>query len=69
MTPESFKSLVRAFAIVAVVVGGFGSVLCVPYALTNNLYFITIAGIYFVAGGVMITGGLIALSLMLQPEK
>ena len=69
MTDEAIKQCVRALAIVAVAVGGFGSILCVPYALTTNLVLITTAGIYFVAGGIMITGGLVALSLMLNPIK
>lgn len=69
MTDEAIKTFVRALAIVAVAVGGFGSILCVPYALTTNLVLITTAGIYFVAGGIMITGGLVALSLMLNTVK
>jgi len=69
MTEEAFKKFVRALAIVSVVVGGFGSMLCVPFAVTSNLSLITAAGIYFIAGGVMITGGLITISLMMQPGK
>ncbi len=69
MTEEALKKIVRAFAIVAVVVGGFGSVLCVPYAITSSVVLINMAGIYFIAGGIMITGGLITLSLMFQPQK
>ena len=69
MTEEAFKKLVRALAIVSVVVGGFGSILCLPYALTTNLNLIITAGIYFVAGGIMIVGGLITLSVMAQPVK
>ena len=60
MTPEATKSFCRAFALVCVAVGGFGSVLCLPYALTTNLYLIATSGIYFVAGAVMITGGLVS---------
>ena len=69
MTQEAFRSLVKAGAAVSVVIGAAGSVLCLPYALSSNLRFVTTTGIYFIAGGVMITGGLIALSLMIQPEK
>ncbi|MGE0268579.1 MAG: hypothetical protein AB7S78_09025 [Candidatus Omnitrophota bacterium] len=69
MTEDAIKQFVKALAIIAVAVGGFGSILCVPYALTTNLVLITTAGIYFVAGGVMITGGLVALSLLMQPGK
>ena len=69
MTKEAFKTLVRAMAVVSVAVGGFGSMLCVPFAVTSDLKLITTAGIYFVAGGIMITGGLITISLLIQPEK
>ena len=69
MTKEAFKILVRAMAVVSVAVGGFGSMLCVPFAVTSDLNLITTAGIYFVAGGIMITGGLITISLLIQPEK
>lgn len=68
MTTEFVRTLLRAMGIVCIAVGGFGSMLCVPFALTTHLSFITIAGIYFVAGGVMITGGLITVTL-LQPGK
>ncbi len=69
MTEEAFKKLVRAMGILSVVVGGFGSILCIPFAVTSDLSLITTAGIYFVAGGVMITGGLITVSMMIQPAK
>ena len=69
MTKESFRSLVKAFAVVSVVVGGLGSIACVPYAFTSNLYLLTATGIYFIAGGIMITGGLIATSLMIKSEE
>ena len=69
MTEEALKRVVRAFAIVCVAVGGFGSMLCVPYALTSHLVLIATAGIYFVAGGVMITGGLVTIALLNHPEK
>ncbi len=60
MTPEAVKSVCKALALCCVAVGGFGSMACVPFALTNNLELIATAGIYFIAGGVMITGGLLS---------
>lgn len=66
MTEEAFKKIVRALAIVCIAVGGFGSMLCVPYAITSNWDIVAIAGVYFVAGGVMISGGLITLSILFQ---
>ncbi len=64
MTPEAIKSVCKALALCCVAVGGFGSIACVPFALTNNLDLITTAGIYFVAGGVMITGGLLSFVIL-----
>ena len=58
MTPEAINRYCRAFALVVVTVGGFGSVLCLPFALTTDIVLIATSGIYFVAGAVMITGGL-----------
>ena len=69
MTLEAIKNVVKALAILSVVVGGYGSILCLPFAFTNSLSLVTTAGIYFVAGGVMIAGGLVTLSVMLQQEK
>ena len=69
MTKEALSKLIRAMGILSVVVGGAGSILCVPFAVTSDLVLIATAGVYFIAGGVMITGGLITVSLMIQPEK
>jgi hypothetical protein len=68
MTPEAIKACCKAFALVVVTVGGFGSVACVPYALTTNLYLIATSGIYFIAGAVMITGGLLSYVLLNKAE-
>lgn len=69
MTEEAFKKLVRATAVLCVAVGGFGSILCLPYAVTSNWNLVAISGVYFIAGGVMIVGGLITLSVLLQSAK
>lgn len=66
MTKEAIQALCRAFAIVCVAVGGYGSLLCVPYALCNNLFVISAAGIYFVAGAVMIVGGLLTYTVSIK---
>lgn len=68
MTNEALKTMVRAMAIVCVTVGGVGSILCLPFAVTNDWTLVRIAGTYFVAGGIMITGGLISLSILIQPQ-
>lgn len=62
MTKEAMRSFIRGMAVVCILVGGLGSALCVPYALAYNLNLVLTAGIYFVAGGIMIVGGLITLS-------
>ena len=69
MTEEGFRSFIRASGLVAVAVGAFGSMLCVPYALTTSLSLISTAGTYFIAGGVMIVGGLLTVALLIQPQK
>lgn len=66
MTKEAIQAVCRALAILTVAVGGYGSLLCVPYALMNNLQIIATAGIYFVAGAVMITGGLLTYTVLLK---
>lgn len=68
MTPQAIRNVCKALAIVAFSVGGYGSLLCVPYALTNDLYLIATSGIYFVAGGIMIVGGLNAFVLLHNAE-
>lgn len=68
MTEQVFRGLIRGAAMVAFIVGGIGCVLCVPYTMTTNLVLLTATGVYFVAGGIMITGGLIALSLLSRAE-
>jgi len=69
MTEEAFKKIINALAIISVVVGGAGCILCLPAAFTSNLNFITTTGIYFIAGGIMIVGGLITLAVMVQTTK
>ena len=68
MTPEMIKRFCKAIAVLAVVVGGFGSILCLPYALGTDLTWISAAGIYFIAGAVMITGGLLSYAVLIKTE-
>ena len=61
MLTEKGKAMyVRALCLAVFVVGALGSALCVPYAICSNWYLVGIAGIYFIAGAIMMTGGLIA---------
>ncbi len=69
MTPQAVKTAVKAMALIAFTVGGFGSVLCIPFAMSTNLWFIGVAGIYFIAGGIMIVGGLGTYAYMVNNEK
>ena len=59
MTPEFIKTVWKAIALVTFVIGAFGSFLCLPYAMTNSLVLIHTAGVYFIAGAVMIVGGML----------
>ena len=68
MTPEAIKHVCKALAIVSVAVGGLGSIACVPFALTANLALIITAGVYFVAGAVMIVGGLLSYVSLAKTE-
>ena len=69
MTPEAVRSLSKALAVVVVVVGGLGSIACLPFAFCTNLGMISAAGIYFIAGAVMITGGLVSFALLTRDAR
>ncbi len=68
MTQEAIRRVIKALGLVAFTVGAFGSALCVPYAITTDWMLVAIAGIYFVAGGVMIVGGLITYAILIKDE-
>jgi len=59
MTPEAIKTLCKALAVILFTCGAFGSLLCLPYAAGFNMAWIMTAGVYFVAGAVLMSGGLI----------
>ncbi len=58
MTPEAIKTMCKAVALTVFTLGAFGSLLVVPYAIGWDLQLIAVSGVYFIAGAVMITGGL-----------
>ena len=64
MTQEAVNKLVKALAIISILVGGFGSMICLPSALCGSWRIAAATGIYFIAGGIMIVGGLISFSIM-----
>ena len=69
MTKEAISCLCRALSILMVVIGGLGSIACLPFALSYDLRFITIAGIYFVAGAIMIAVGLLNYLLLFKTQQ
>jgi hypothetical protein len=64
MTPQAINTLCRALAILMFVVGGLGSIACLPFAFSASIVWITTAGIYFVAGGTIMAGGLVSYVLL-----
>lgn len=68
MTPEAIRKVVKALGLVCFTVGVFGSALCLPVAIGTNLVEIAVAGIYFIAGGIMIVGGLGVYAYLIEVE-
>ncbi|MBF0123345.1 MAG: hypothetical protein HQL21_08095 [Candidatus Omnitrophica bacterium] len=68
MTPEGVKKLCSALAVLMFAAGGLGSVACLPYALGNDIAWVTATGVYFIAGAVMMTGGLVSGVLLMKTE-
>ena len=64
MTPEGLNKFCKALAVVLFVVGGMGSISCLPFAFSSSMVWIQAAGIYFIAGGVIMSGGLISYVLL-----
>jgi len=69
MTPEAIRTLCKALGVVMFAVGAFGSFLCLPFAMGFQLHWIVVAGIYFVAGAIMMSGGLITYTLVTIEKK
>ena len=69
MTPEAIKRLCKGLAVVTVGVGGGGSMLVLPYACSWNFTWIAVAGVYLVAGAVLISGGLLSYAVLIRDEK
>ena len=66
MTPEFKITLCKAFALFSITAGGFGMLLCVPYIAGTNAIIIAAASLPFLAGAVLVAGGLISLSMLLE---
>jgi len=68
MTPEGLNKFCRALAAVMFTVGVMGCFACLPYALSSSMLWVHTAGVYFVAGGIIMSGGLISYILLTQQK-
>jgi hypothetical protein len=68
MTPEAIKSLCKAAALVAVAAGGYGMLLCVPYIAGHSVFVITAASLPFIAGAILVAGGMVSFTLLIRKE-
>ena len=68
MTPEAIRSLCKAAALVSVVAGGYGMMLCVPFIAGTHVTLIAAASLPFIAGAVLISGGLVSYTLLIRKE-
>ena len=66
MTPKTSKEIVRAFALLCVCAGGFGMVVVVPYLVLNNWIIVAAAGLSFIAGAVLVAGGLLSITHLIN---
>lgn len=64
MTPEGLNKFCRAIALALFSVGVMGSFSCLPFAFSSSMVWINTAGIYFIAGGIIMSGGLISYILL-----
>ncbi|MEI6437625.1 MAG: hypothetical protein WCO69_02610 [Candidatus Omnitrophota bacterium] len=69
MTPEAVRTLCKALGVVLFSCGAFGSLLCLPFAIGFDLKWIFVAGVYFVSGAVLMSGGLITYTLVTVNQK
>ena len=69
MTREMIRSICKAIALLTLAVGGAGSISCLPFAFSTDLRWIVAAGVYFVAGAIMITGGLATYIMLVRETK
>lgn len=66
MTHEAIVSLCKATAIFSFVAGGYGMILCVPYIMSTSIYVIAAASLPFIAGAVLVAGGLTSYTILLK---
>lgn len=69
MTPEGITKLCKALSVVLFTIGAFGCFACLPYALGPSIGWVTATGVYFIAGGVIMSGGLVSYILLNQQKQ
>jgi hypothetical protein len=69
MEKLELKSIVTLFAIVIIVAGIAGMLYCLPFLYSARIEDLVGAGFPFLAGSVLVTGGLISLSINLNKKK
>jgi len=71
-TKESFlaaEMIIRLINILIIGVGVFGMLFCLPYLWSSNLTDLIGAGLPFIAGAILTTGGLINLTILLKKKQ
>ena len=56
------KTLIKTGAYIAIVLGTFGMLFCLPFLFSNNMADLVGAGFPFVGGAIIASGGLVTLS-------
>ncbi len=68
-TEFSMKSFVKFGAYIAIILGTFGMLFCLPFLFSNNMADLIGAGFPFVGGAIIASGGLITLSNLTRQVK
>jgi hypothetical protein len=68
MNPEAIKSICKSAALVAVSAGTYGMLLCTPYIMGNDVVVIAAASLPFIAGAILVAGGMVSFTLLIKKE-
>ena len=63
------KTLIKTGAYIAIALGTFGMIFCLPFLFSNNMADLVGAGFPFVGGAIIASGGLITLSNLTRQNK
>ncbi len=69
MEKLEFKSIVTVIAILAIVAGFAGMLYCLPFLYATRIETLIGAGFPFLSGAVLLTGGLVSLSIILTKKQ